>query len=277
MMSKLLACRLSAVFGFAWALFLPPAFAQNPTDLFTKAPPDVDEALRSRISKFYQAQVDGKARQAEQYVAEESKDYYYEMGKPKYLSHEIRQIYYSDNFTKAKAVVVVEMHIMIPGFPNTPMPVPLPTTWKLVNGQWYWYIDPDTGSTTPFGKMKFGSSTEGTADHGLPPDLSKGPDTESLWKRVSVDKQTVRLKSAEASSDQVTISNQLPGVVSLRLQPPEVPGLRIKLDRQELKTGEKASLSFRFEPDGDLPHKPVTVNLTVEPVNFVIPIQVLFQ
>src|ERR1700726_4555299 len=80
------------------------ALAQNPADLFSKAPPDVEEALRARISKFHQAHVDGKPRRAEEVVAEDSKDFFYDMKKPKALSFEIGKIEYSKDFTEAKAI-----------------------------------------------------------------------------------------------------------------------------------------------------------------------------
>src|ERR1044071_5965016 len=85
--------------------------AQAPADLFHKAPPAVDEALRARIAKFYQLHVDSKFRQAEALVAEDSKDFFYSANKPKYLGFEIKQIIYSDDFTKARAVVITQMVI----------------------------------------------------------------------------------------------------------------------------------------------------------------------
>src|SRR5690348_7261241 len=91
-------------------------FAQEATDLFQKAPPAVDEALRARIKEFFQFHVDSKFRQAEALVAEDSKDFFYSANKPKYLGFEIKNIAYNDDFTKAKATVVTQMVIMAPGF-----------------------------------------------------------------------------------------------------------------------------------------------------------------
>ena len=53
----------------------------KPTDIFEKAPPEVDNALRERVSKFFQAHVDGKFRLAEEVIAEDSKDFFYNMEK----------------------------------------------------------------------------------------------------------------------------------------------------------------------------------------------------
>jgi hypothetical protein len=275
-MSKVFAGKVSAA-SVLVSVAVAGALGQQPADLFTKAPPAIDEALRDRISKFYQLQVDGKPRQAEQYVAEESKDYYYEMQKPKYLSFEIRSISYSDDFTKAKAMIAVEMIVNMPGFQNKPMKIPFMSRWKVADGQWFWYVDPDASRITPFGKMNPGGSKSDAPQAGGPPDMSKTPDVLSLWKQVHADKQSVQLKAQEASSAQVTISSELPGMVSLQLQAPDVPGLVVKLDRTELKAGEKAVLSFDFKPDKNAPRSPLAVNVLVQPINSVIGVRVVFQ
>src|SRR5207248_340652 len=97
--------------------------AQPAADLFHKAPPAVDDALRARISKFFQYHVDGKFRQAEALVADDSKDFFYSANKPKYMGFEIKDIIYTDDFSKAKAVVVAQMVVMAPGFLDKPVPV----------------------------------------------------------------------------------------------------------------------------------------------------------
>src|ERR1700758_4766602 len=105
--------------------------AQTPTNVFDKAPPEVDAALRERISKFFQAHVDGKTRQAEQYVAEDTKDFFFDSNKPHYFDFHIDKIIYSENFTRAKAIVMCKQRIMMPGSLSDPIDVPTPSTWKL--------------------------------------------------------------------------------------------------------------------------------------------------
>jgi hypothetical protein len=263
------------VFAFISAFLLPAAFGQKPADLFTKAPPDVDEALRSRISKFYQAQVDGHPRQSEQYVAEDSKDYFFEMRKPRILSFEIGQIDYADNFTKATVLTKAQLYVKFPGFDKKPLSMPVKTQWKVVDGQWCWYIDPDTLNETPFGKMS--SSGPPTAAGGILPDISQGPNPESLYKGIRADKQSVRLKSGEASSDQVTISSHLPGVVTLHLQASDISGVEMKLDRTQLKPGESATLLFHAEPRPGVSRSAFTAVVVVAPINLAIPIHAAFE
>src|SRR5262252_4422911 len=97
--------------------------AQSPADLFNRPPADVDKALRVRITEFYQDHVDGKFRQAEALVAEDTKDFFYSANKPKYLSFEIQRIDYSDGFTRAKATVLCEQYVLMPGFTDKPLKV----------------------------------------------------------------------------------------------------------------------------------------------------------
>ena len=67
----------------------------KPTDVFEKAPPQIDDALRENVAKFFKAHVDGKFRQAEEVIAEDSKDFFYNMEKQRYFSFEIVRINYS--------------------------------------------------------------------------------------------------------------------------------------------------------------------------------------
>jgi hypothetical protein len=256
-------------------LLVSGLWAQNPRNPFDKAPPDVDEALRDRITKFYQAHVDRKFRQADQYVAEDTKDFYYEANKPTYQAFEIKSITYSDNFSKAKAIVNCKMRVMIPGFSEEPVMVPTPSVWKLENGQWFWYVDQSQGRETPFGRMK--PATEAPAGGGVLPSLSSGPDIQALWKNVRADKNLVQLKAAEESSGEVTISSKMPGNVKLRLDYSKSPGLEVSLDRDELKSGEQAKVSFRQKPQKNASAKTTEVRVLVQPTNQMIPIRVEIQ
>ena len=255
-------------------LLVPSLWAQSPGGFFDKAPPDVEEALRARITAFYQAHVDKKFRQADEYVAADTKDFYYEANKPAYLAFEVGKITYSDNFTKARAVVTCKIRFMIPGFGDDPVMAPVPSTWKVENGQWYWYVDQKAGRETPFGVMK---PQEGASPAGSFPSLAAAPNVETLWKSVQADKNEVQLSARKSSSDLVTISNKMPGSIWLQVESPKTPGLEVTLDRGELKTGEVAKITFHSEPQ----EKPVTrvaqVRVTVLPTNQVIPITVAIR
>jgi hypothetical protein len=222
----------------------------------------VDRALRARISEFYQDHVDGKFRQADALVAEDTKDFYFASNKPKYLSFEIQRIDYSDAFTRAKATILCEQYVMMPGFANKPLKVPTPSTWKMVDGQWYWYVDQNALRQTPFGVMQPGAG----APSGLPA-IPSGKDMAFIFTQVKADKSVVSLKPGV--EEQVTITNGAKGQVSLELTG-KLPGVEVKLDRINLAAGEKAILTLRAGNDAT----PGVLSLRVEQTNQVIPIQV---
>src|SRR5580700_2741826 len=112
-------------------------FSQT-SDVFDKAPPEIDEALRARVDQFYQAHVKGKYSEAFPLVAEDFRDDFIGASKDQYKSCQTVRINYSENFTKASALESCKGewrwrgHVM-------PVTMPLTSYWKVVDGQWYWY------------------------------------------------------------------------------------------------------------------------------------------
>lgn len=248
------------------AILATGSFAQNAGDAFNKPPADVDQALRARIAAFYDLHVKGEFRKVEALVAEDSKDLYYDSNKTKYLSYDIGRIEYFDNFTRAKATVLCEQYVMLPGFLGKPLKIPMPSAWKLVDGTWYWYVDPESLSMTPFGKASSGSAQgSAPATKSIPEIPTTVPD--SIYKQVKADKTSVSLKAGE--SEQVTITNSALGTINISLMG-SVPGVEVKLDRTVLNTGEKAVLTLQAGADA----KPGVLSIQVEQTNQVIPIQV---
>ncbi|MGA2271773.1 MAG: hypothetical protein ABSH44_25200 [Bryobacteraceae bacterium] len=251
------------------AIFATGSFAQNAGDLFNQPPADVEKALRARVSAFFEFHVKGEFRKAEALVADDTKDFFYSRNKTQYLTYEIGRIVYSDNFTRAKATVLCEQYVMLPGFMGRPVKVPIPSDWKLVDGQWYWYVDQEALRITPFGKMTPGPMPAGrSAPAAIPEIPTTVPD--SIYHQVTVDKESVSLKAGE--SEQVTITNSAPGIVNISLVG-SVPGVEVKLDRTALNAGGKAMLALRAGNGA----KPGTLSIQVEQTNQIIPIQVAIR
>jgi len=249
-----------------FALFTAIVFAQ-PNDPFQPKPPaDVDAALRARVKEFFDLHVKGEFRKAEALVAEDTKDFFYTRNKPKYLSCDLTRIDYSENFTRANAVMVCEMYIMMPGFTDHPMKVPTPSAWKLVDGLWYWWVDQDALRNTPWGRMTPGSYPTKGAEPP-PPSLAALPTAESLFKQIQLDKDSVSLKAGESA--EVTIRNGAPGTTTLSL-PGALRGIEAKLDKLAIPGGGKAVLTLRAAKGA----KSGVLNVQVEQTSQLLPIQI---
>ena len=250
-------------------LLLFAALAGAQDNPFNKPPADVDAALRARIKQFYDYHVQGQFRKADALVAEDTKDYYFNGGKPKYLSYEISRIDYSDNFTKAKAVIICEMYIVMPGFADKPVKMPTPSAWKLENGEWYWYVDQQTIHDSPFGTMKAGpdlkpGQTVPLAALGLTNiDMS----ADFLFKQVRLNKNEVSIAAGESA--EVLITNSAPGAMDLSVKALSA-GVEAKLEKTRLQSNETGVLKIGTTKQA----QPGVVNLVVEQTGQIIPIQV---
>jgi hypothetical protein len=254
---------------------LAACLAQNPPAAAApNAPPEVDQALRDRVTKFFQLQKDGKFRQAEQYVAEDTKDLYYGAPKSRYLSFEIKKISYSDSFRKA-TVVARAPYEAATQLGKMTFDTAQESTWKLEGGLWCWYVEPTREVRTPFGVVK-PPQTAGAP--GAPPKPVIRPlisSVEELWKQVSADKQVVRFP-ANGGSAEVVIRNSLPGSITLKLQSAPTPGLEARLEHDQIPSKASGRVLLKYTPQSQQP-RPATVNVLVESTNQTIPIQVVFD
>ncbi len=197
--------------------------AQAPAELFQKAPPDIDEALRARVTKFYQAHVDGKFRAADEMVAEDSKDAFFAADKPRCRAFQIIRLSYSENFSRAKAVVGCDTEMLFPGVGLVPLKQPLGSSWKVLDGQWFWYVDPVSERkdvATPFGTRKAAPGEQPASQGGMP---AAPVSLESLSGLVKADKKELRFDLQKPATAQVTVTSQMPGRVTLSLEPAVVP------------------------------------------------------
>ena len=289
------------------ALIVAAARGQTPTATPEKTPPrgapapspEIDAALRARISQFYQFEVDGKYNQALQLVADDTKDLFVGTSKPSIYNFEIKSIQYSDDFKKAQAIVMLGRMFPIEGFMGRPLAMKSPSRWKLENGEWCYYVDPKLDiPSTPFGPMgpagmpppgmpRAGISPPGMPSPGMPaatggqggssramppPLPSNLPDPRAL----TVDKKDVKLKLGGLSADQVTISNPSPWSMTLTLSGPAVAGLEVKLDNITVRPGGKALVSIHSTGDIRNPAVPLTYVVTVQQTKQTFPIKVSF-
>jgi hypothetical protein len=247
-----------AVVASAWAQQTSPAAVEP-----EKA--EAEKAVRARAEQFYQLEAGGKFRQAEAFVAEDTKDYYYDNGKPDIRKFQIDKVEFTDA-THATLTVMVTTKLKAPGFASQEFSVPTLSTWKMENGEWVWYYVQNAVIDTPFGKWQVTSGKD--AAPAMPPGM---PTASSLDGMVSIDRTSVELVAGSRKAETVTISNQLPGVVSVDIGADRPKGLVVAVDKKQLARGEKAVVSFSI--DGDT--KPSgSVRISVPPLyNFVVQIK----
>ncbi|MBC8164469.1 MAG: hypothetical protein H7Y20_01210 [Bryobacteraceae bacterium] len=221
------------------------ASAQSPTDVFDKAPPKIDDALRARVTKFFEAHVGGKFRQAEQVIHSTSLDEFYNSEKQRLIGFEIANITYSDNFTKAMVVTNVELDWITVRLGKIRVKPPMKSTWMYDAGEWWWYVIPRKEWETPWGNMKPGA--ERSAGYGGPSGVSM-PDVKAILSQVVVSKTAIHLSSAEKSTDTAEILNKMPGDLTLAIEPVQIPGLKVRIDKELLHSGETARITFDHEP-----------------------------
>jgi hypothetical protein len=229
-------------------LLLPiAAFAQS-------APPaEVDQALRARVTEFFQNLVDAKFLPAMDLVAAETKDEYFASGKTPLKAFQIRDVKYSGDFTKAVVNLYVKRVWAIETQQNI-VDVDMSTTWKIENGKWVWYheVAPDTW-VTPMGPSNVELITrkaDGTIG-GIPQKLTQAAvdaAAQKILQQTGVDKPEITLPADKPSTERIIFHNGAQGSIRLELYPPRLPGLTVSIEKADLNFGEDAVLNVSYQP-----------------------------
>ncbi len=249
-------------------------FGQGNPDLFTKAPPAVEDALRARVTAFFEAQQAGKFRQADQYVAEDSKDAYYAAEKPNCKAWKLERFVWEQEFTKARAFITCDTSLMtITG----PLKVKMPLTshWRVVDGQWYWYLPPQPAvRQTPFGEFRPGPEPKGPAPAGLPARL---PTLEEILSQLQLSRNQVRFERGRQGREEILFTNGSPGPVKLAIDTEPAAGVKATIEKQDLNGGESTKIIFTYTPGPVRLPDEITVALRVDPFTQSMPIKLSFR
>jgi hypothetical protein len=221
--------------------------AQNAADEVDKAPPEVEEALRARVDQYYRAFVAGKFKDAYALVSDESQDAFLAADKAQYKECETLKTRYSDNFTKAVVVESCKTTWSFRGA-TTLTTIPLTTSWKIVDGKWFWYYVRPTQVPFPFSPTGFiPVPPADTPTRSMPKDMQAA--ARGILSKVTLDKQSVHLLPDQTSKDEIHIHNAMPGVIQLQTDQLQIPGLKISLAKAELGANEETTLTFEYRLD----------------------------
>jgi hypothetical protein len=264
------------------------ASAQS-SDLFDKAPPPIDEALRARVKQFYDAHVSGKFREAFALVAEDSQDTFFAAGKQQYKTCETIRINYTEQYARATVIESCKSDWTWHGI-TTPTTFPLTSSWKLVDGQWYWsYVKPTIAPSpfSPTGYVSVPADQDSSGANASKPAVAADlrAMTEQILKLVKLDKNEVLLHADHTSKDTVHIRNEMPGQVTLSIDPLPLPGLKMTLTKTELKANEETDIVFEYRLDdatitcgecAQRVHSSMTAQIHVQPTGQMFPITINF-
>ena len=235
---------------------------------------EAEKALRERVQQFYQLQTDEKYRQAESMVADDTKDDYYVSRKPKIKGFTIEKIEMSPDLMAAKVLIKARVLVLMMGAGAQVFEMPTPTTWKLEDGEWRWYITAEAKVSTPFGKINTNADKGGTTPRtkGEAPGGVEHPDLGALQGQISIDTTSVEL-TRNKRDQTVTITNGLPGPLDLRVDPhaEKIAGLSVKADKTHLESGQAGMIQFHLTGDKKLSDM---VEIIAFPLNKVFDIQV---
>lgn len=259
------------------ALIATALHAQDGVKPAPKPPSKVDRALRARVTQFYQDFVKGQFSDAESLVAPDTKDYFVSIRKERYVSFEIKQIDYSEKFTRAQVAAVCDRNVMMEGFAGRPLKTPVSSAWKLEHGKWYWYVDRTAPQMTPFGIIGaamaaagVGAPVDQPAQPAAVPTPAALPTVDVALHKVSANKESLVLKAGESAT--VTFSNSAQGTMSVSVYggPPtiEVTPARADLPQngkatvtvKALEGAESVVLNFQVAPTGEFIAIKVVIN-----------------
>jgi len=238
------------------------ALAQTP-NAFDKAPPAIEEALRSRVQAFYQAHVDGKFRKADDYVAEDSKDAFFAAEKTRYKSCDVSSLKFEENFTKATVLTACKTDMFFHG-EKFPVTVPFSSRWKVENGEWFWYYTASDHMDSPFGEMRGGPESEHGRAPVVPPDMNKI--AQQILSQVSLDRNEVTIEQDASSTQEVHLKNAMMGSIQVSTDPTGLPGLSVRAEKTQVNPGEeiKILIEFNFD-DPEINCRPCLINPGVKP------------
>jgi len=251
----------------------PPAGYNLPGNaaIFQQAPPGIEEALRERLALFYQCQVDAKFRQAEQYVAEDSKDRYYNGRHQKYFGYKIVGIKFSDDFSSAQVTVVADVDLHFQGRVIR-APMPFTANWKMDNGVWCWYVPvPKPGEIqhTPFGDVvtpdpkdqkteQPGDLTEIGKRFANPEDaLARFGASPKISKAVAV------LGPGNQYRDEVYFANSTKVPFKFHIDKDLPPGVTVEPMAGELKPREAVTFKISYQQQGSGTPAPTTYHCNI--------------
>ena len=261
---------------FILLMLAPAATPQTAVEVFRKAPPIADAALRERVARFYQSYVDKKWRLSDELVAEESKDRYYAAPKPPYLSYRINEIKFEENFTKAIVLTLTEQDRMVAMGGVLRMKLPMQSYWKLVDTKWMWYIPERNCVATPMGCGAAAIAEAEVTDkqkHEIEERIKNPPVGEIMSSFGFSETNQLPVLTKAAPRLEREFENRMNGYLVPKIRSVADPDVEATFEPAQLPPMSKGKLIVKMRPGGSFASRTVVVQ--VEVFTKIIPFRVM--
>jgi hypothetical protein len=260
--------------GMLWAAAMGAQGLEGLSQQLKKAPPELEQALRSRVAAFYQCFVDQEYRKAESFMVEESKDIFYKMDKPKYEGYRIEKVEFDDKFQEANVFVALDYILVNSRLGRLNVVLPANGNWVWEDNVWKFRYKKVASRPSPFGgEMHPGAYPEAGEAFQRRREVS----IEELNSMVKLSKREFLLSGDGPSEDEVEIKNGMPNDIELDLAVGEVGDTVISLDKKVLKSGEVAKLRAKCDPTVKGSRSPLTFLFEVKPSGIRYAMKVTYQ
>ncbi len=211
------------------------------------------EALQKRVTQFYDAMRDKQYRKAYPLVADDSQDLFLEKDKQPITTYAISMIDWTKPEQEATVRVVIETEMV---FPTVGKRFPVKTTqesyWKLENGEWMWFVPAIVERKTPFGTVRYdprAKTVPGEAPKELKAKLDANSDVSKLSSGIELKGESVlQLSRKEPQKFTFEAKNGMPGYIKVRLDLPNIEGLRAEVIEKQLGAGESSQFVVSWKP-----------------------------
>lgn len=274
-MSFLWKSRAFAAAALLLALGAAAGMAQS-KDPFRAAPPELEEALKARVSQFYDFFKMAKFRQAEELVVEEAKEHFYGAKKSRIFGYEIRTVTFSEDLKEAH--VLVTCLTPVPGLGSKPLAVPLPSTWKSIDGEWFLYFQtrqPGVEHDSPAGKMHFSQElgTHGSLSAAQPATLESLKDMYA----VTPSNLTFSFQGTEPITKTFQVENRSKGELTLESESKGMPGVTVDAGAGKIAAGESLTISVTYLPSSHVGPGEYPLQFAVQPIAQHFEVKLLVQ
>jgi hypothetical protein len=219
-----------------------------PQDPFRSAPPEEEEALRARVNGFYTLFQQGQLREAEAFVAEDSRDVFYNAPKSRIFAYEVRNVEFNDDISEAKVLVSVDS---LTPLSSQPLKQPLQSDWKRIDGEWFLLlkaVKAGENYPTPAGNMRFDQKT---GAGGAPPTAYKPPNLASMQTMYEISNRNLRFPSdgKEPVTQTVRVKNKFQDQLTIDRLTYDFPGMEIRLEAEAIPKDGETTITFTYHPE----------------------------